>query len=635
MKIHVSREDEVTKTLQDLKLIISKYFSIEDFRWSDQAAVFYILVDEERLEGNFDDLRKELMPQGYVPALAHERNDYMIYVTKKPKIEPRSVVVNLIMFVLTLISTIWAGAVLWAPRTDFEMASDSYGAQLSDIFRMLVTPELLGYGALFFALPLMLILGIHELGHYFMSKKHGVDASLPFFIPIPPFIGPLGTFGAFISMREPMPSKKALMDIGAAGPIAGFIVAIPITMIGLALTGMYPIKPQPEGDFITYLGSPLLFEGLQAIIPIPSDTSIHPTAFAGWVGILVTSMNLLPAGQLDGGHIMRALFGNKSKYVSYMVVIILIVLGFSFAGWWIFTFLILLLGTTHPPPLNDVTKLQFKRKAIGTFSIVMLVICFVPVPIIIEEFVEPEFEVTAIDNELVAGSGEIVNFTIILNNIGEEKDTYKVTIDRLSIERENSNISAAHVALGDFDGDFSNTTEWTIFAKDNEFSVNQNSEDDYVISVKVPVNASIGDRLSFYAAFQSDKDEDVEQKLLLSVKVGELSVKYSDNKHSLHPKNTTSFGFGVKNTGTRTMTVILIAAVNETISSGEMLDNWPEPYFTETEFILPPGETKFIAMNITAPESAVTKDEIAITVRAEDKSDSAVTDFANFWIFVD
>jgi hypothetical protein len=208
----------ISENIEDFKNIVNKYFRIYDIRVNENMAAFHFYMEQPSFSERFDALRREMIAKGYIPRTVYEKGEYILYVTRKPKIVPRSVKINWILFILTLFSTTWAGSVWWILYV--EPGVDFYEA----MFLGLSEPEYLMFGALFFALPLMLILGIHELGHYYISKKHGVDASLPFFIPVPPpFM--LGTMGAFISMREPIPNKKALLDIGAARPIAGFLVA--------------------------------------------------------------------------------------------------------------------------------------------------------------------------------------------------------------------------------------------------------------------------------------------------------------------------------------------------------------------------------------------------------------------------
>jgi membrane-associated protease RseP (regulator of RpoE activity) len=241
-------------------------------------------------------------------------------------------------------------------------------------------PVYLLQGAILFSLPLMSILLIHEMGHYYISKKHGIRTSLPFFMPIPPIVPGfnIGTIGAVISSRDPMPNKKALFDVGIAGPIAGFLVAIPVTAIGIATSEIASAAEATSGEIV--LGTSFLFMIFSdTILNMPKDSVLilSPIAFAGWVGLLITALNLLPAGQLDGGHIFRAVFGEKQKYASWAAVFIMI-----FTGWWFFAFIIIfMLGTLHPPPLNDDTDIDKKRKLLFIVALAMLLLCYIPFPI--------------------------------------------------------------------------------------------------------------------------------------------------------------------------------------------------------------------------------------------------------------
>jgi membrane-associated protease RseP (regulator of RpoE activity) len=235
-------------------------------------------------------------------------------------------------------------------------------------------------GVLLFALPLMSILFVHEMGHYYVSKKHGIATSLPFFIPVPPIVPRfnIGTFGALISSRDPMPNRKALFDVGIAGPIAGFLVSLPITIVGIAISDIVPPGDIPPGEPV--LGSSILFMLISsALLDIPKGfgVSLSLTAFAGWVGLLITSINLLPAGQLDGGHIFRAFLGEKQKYAGWVAVFVMI-----FTGWFVFALIIVfMLGMLHPPPLNDATSLDTKRKLLFFAALAILILCYIPYPI--------------------------------------------------------------------------------------------------------------------------------------------------------------------------------------------------------------------------------------------------------------
>jgi membrane-associated protease RseP (regulator of RpoE activity) len=217
------------------------------------------------------------------------------------------------------------------------------------------------------------------MGHYYASKKHRVDASLPYFIPLPPpFI--LGTFGALISTHEPIPDRKSLLDIGVSGPLCGFLVAIPVTLLGFFLMQQNPILLPSTGANMTLL-PPLLLQWIGSFFTVPETAIIHPTLFAGWVGIFLTAVNLLPAGQLDGGHVARALLKEKHKYVSWIVIFVLAGLSFFYTGWLIFAILILLfIGTQHQPPLNEITPLDSKRKFLGVLILIVFILSFAPIP---------------------------------------------------------------------------------------------------------------------------------------------------------------------------------------------------------------------------------------------------------------
>ena len=235
------------------------------------------------------------------------------------------------------------------------------------------------YYGLPFALTLMIILLTHELSHYFASKKHGVNATLPYFIPAPTIIG---TFGAFIKMKSPIVTRKALIDIGASGPIAGFIVSVIAVLIGLHLSEIVPVA---ETKGALTLGDSILFSFLaQAVLgvtPADSDILLNPVAFAGWIGLFVTSMNLIPVGQLDGGHIAFALLGEKQTRLSFILVLVMSLLGvLLWEGWIIWAVLLLVLGLRHPPVISWEVPLDRRRKLIGWIAFVIFILTFIPVP---------------------------------------------------------------------------------------------------------------------------------------------------------------------------------------------------------------------------------------------------------------
>jgi membrane-associated protease RseP (regulator of RpoE activity) len=236
------------------------------------------------------------------------------------------------------------------------------------------------YLGLPFSFTLLFILMTHELSHYFTSRRHNVSASLPYFIPAPSIIG---TFGAIIKMKPPIPDRRSLIDIGASGPIGGFIIAVIATIIGLNWS---EIKPSGEIQEGIVFGSSILFSLISKIVlnvdPETVDVILHPVAFAGWIGLLVTSLNLLPIGQLDGGHIVYALFGEKHGIIAKITIPILIVMGIVFwRGWIIWAVLMIIIGYRHPPVVYPDIQLDKKRIYIGWASLVIFILTFTPMPI--------------------------------------------------------------------------------------------------------------------------------------------------------------------------------------------------------------------------------------------------------------
>ncbi|MBI5409620.1 MAG: site-2 protease family protein [Nitrospirae bacterium] len=236
------------------------------------------------------------------------------------------------------------------------------------------------YLGLPFSLTLLLILLTHELSHYVMSRRHNVDASLPYFIPAPSIIG---TFGAVIKMRPPIPDRRSLIDIGASGPIGGFIIAVTATVIGLSLSEIKPTGQLQEG---LSFGSSILFDLLSKLVFKVDlekyDVMLHPVAFAGWIGLLVTSLNLLPIGQLDGGHIIYAFFGEKHQWISKGMIPVLIFLGIAYwSGWIVWAVIMIFLGYRHPPVVYPWIQLDRRRKIIGWIAFVIFILTFTPTPV--------------------------------------------------------------------------------------------------------------------------------------------------------------------------------------------------------------------------------------------------------------
>jgi len=355
-----------------LKREVGQRFPFYDMRLSSNTVAFFCRIDEETLEENFNSLRNFLSEKGYIPMLRYEKGEHIIYIIRKTKRKAKSIWINISLLISTIITTVLTGSILNIGYSDAWSVP-----RLLDIFNI----NNLFSGTVFFALPLISILFVHEMGHYFTSKKHGIKTSLPFFMPIPPILPGfnIGTFGALISSSDPMPNKKALFDVGISGPIAGFIIAIPVTIMGIATSEIVPIPDISSGEII--LGSSFLFILLSNMIhTIPEGFALNMNsiAFAGWVGLLITSINLLPAGQLDGGHIFRAVLGEKQKYAGWIAVFIMI-----FTGWVFFAIIIVfMMGMMHPPPLNDESKIDMKRKILFIVALTILILCFIPFPIL-------------------------------------------------------------------------------------------------------------------------------------------------------------------------------------------------------------------------------------------------------------
>lgn len=271
---------------------------------------------------------------------------------------------HIILFFLTFLSTLAVGA-------------------LNEGVNIIKEPGKI-YAGLPFSATLLFILLAHEFSHYLSSKRHNVQATLPYFIPAPTLFG---TLGAFIKIKSPITTRNALMDIGASGPIAGFIVSLVASTSGLFLSKVVAVKKTV--GMIT-LGDSLLFSGLSRLIvgnvPDNYDVLLHPVAFAGWIGLFVTALNLIPIGQLDGGHIVYALIGDKQVNLSKALIGVMIGLGlFVWEGWLIWAVLLIILGFRHPPIIYSEAPLDARRRKIGWAAVVIFILTFIPMPINIIE----------------------------------------------------------------------------------------------------------------------------------------------------------------------------------------------------------------------------------------------------------
>lgn len=289
----------------------------------------------------------------------------------------RKIWLNVILFVITVFSTFFVGITHSLSFKYAELLTNNSEVMLSiDIFK---DPQVISLSIIYAVVLIGILLG-HEFGHYFTCRHYNIDATLPYFIPAPTLIG---TLGAFIKIKSPITRKQQLFDIGIAGPLTGFILSLPALVYGLSLSRVIP--PLPQGEALLF-GEPLLLKLIGSVIfkDIPSgyDILIHPIAFAGWVGILVTSFNLFPVGQLDGGHISYALFGPKSRVLARVFLWIFIFMGIIFwIGWFIWAFILLILGMKHPRIIDEETPLSPRRKLLGFIALAIFILSFIPDPI--------------------------------------------------------------------------------------------------------------------------------------------------------------------------------------------------------------------------------------------------------------
>jgi len=280
-----------------------------------------------------------------------------------PRLSPvRPSRLQIALFLLTVVSTLLVGAL--------HEGVDPFAAPFAWLH------------GLPFAIALLSILFVHEMGHYVTARRYGVEVTLPYFIPAPTL---LGTFGAFIRVRSAIADRRALVAIGAAGPIAGFLVAVPATWIGIATSQVGPV---PAGATLE-LGDSLLMKALVRLIhgPLPAgqELLLNAVGLAGWAGVLVTALNLLPLGQLDGGHVAYALWGRRSRLVAVAAIGVMLVLARQWPGWIAWCVLAVIFGLRHPPLVDPERPLGRWHQVLGVIAFMLLILCFTPVPLRIHE----------------------------------------------------------------------------------------------------------------------------------------------------------------------------------------------------------------------------------------------------------
>jgi len=335
---------ELPPRLSEIETIVSRHFDVTDFYLTEGRMDFEVSTPDTK--NSFAWLLHDLKPKGFMAALREREGELRLLVARSPRIKEENVIINILLLFATLASTFLAG------------------------YYMLFDENALYAGM--FSATIMLVLGAHELGHKIAAWRHDVAATMPYFIPAPTL---LGTLGALIKIKSPIPTREALVEMGASGPIFGFLVALPITLVGLRFS-----KPDPEGALLI---TPLIFAILQLLTfgHIPSGLKLNPLAFAGWVVMLVTMFNLMPAGQLDGGHVARGLLDAERHYrLSRTLSLVLILIGFInplFLIWGLLTFI--LFRGYHVGALDDVSELSRRQKFLAVSTFVIFLLCF-PLP---------------------------------------------------------------------------------------------------------------------------------------------------------------------------------------------------------------------------------------------------------------
>jgi membrane-associated protease RseP (regulator of RpoE activity) len=337
-------------------------------------------------------------PEGIHPRQWAEVGPPHLLVTSAPAAPPRpnwALAIGLLLVTFFSATTLGANWIL-AARTDVISPLPQYpfiGSLLSPrtIVMVWTSPSLLVTG-LSFSLPVLLILLCHELGHYLYCRHYRIDATLPYFLPAP--IG-LGTFGAFIRIRGAIPDRRQLFDVGIAGPIAGFVALLPFLVYGIAHSEPTAVQQMPAGSAAAVLLLPgtslltfLLTRLFHGTLPPGMVLNPHPFALAAWVGLFATSLNLLPISQLDGGHILYAVVGRRQWRLALPFWLLLIAAGYFSPVWILWAVIVWRIGMRHPPVWDETTPLGPTRTALSLLALAMLVLCFMPEPLV-ELFVKP------------------------------------------------------------------------------------------------------------------------------------------------------------------------------------------------------------------------------------------------------
>ncbi len=324
---------------------ISRYFNIKNYS-TDPENPHFLLEDYDAHK--FAELTRDMEEIGFVPGIDKYEGNYRLRISKLRLKEKSKHHINVILFIVTLVTTFSAGYFF-------------NGSILDGVA---------------FSIAIMAIIGTHETAHYLAAKKYGVHATLPYFIPAPTLIG---TFGAVINIKSPIPNRNALFDLGASGPLAGLIVTIPVLIIGIYFSTVTPLQngamlfnPPLLMSIIAYFAAPAVPNGYML--------QMHPVAFAGWVGVVVTMLNLMPVAFLDGGHISRSIFSQRAhNVISFVGIVITMALGWIPMA--VLMFIIMFMAKQHPGALDNVSRLTKSRKILSVLLVVVLVLCLAPAPL--------------------------------------------------------------------------------------------------------------------------------------------------------------------------------------------------------------------------------------------------------------
>jgi membrane-associated protease RseP (regulator of RpoE activity) len=395
--------EPVSIEIDVLTSIVGQVLRIEDITRGDPQKDYLVRYRGILLGDSaeaYDTLAQQLSPYEITPLFRQAGDKHAILLAPgliQPK--PSNRRINVLLFILTALSVIFAGTLYAYAGPEPHSVTD----WLTGIRNSLPN-------GLAFAASLLAILLAHEFGHYLAGRFHKTHVTLPYFIPFP--LSPFGTMGAFIQLKEPPRNKRILLDIGIAGPIAGLVVTIPILLLGLSLSRLDTIQVS-AGQIFTLEGNSLLYllakyAVFGQLLPHPSsygdvspliywvryfftsqpmpvggtDVMIHPVAWAGWAGLLITALNLVPAGQLDGGHVIYVLMGKRARALWPVILGFLILLGFVWSGWWLWALLIFFLGRLYAEPLDQITKLDSPRVAVAILGIILFFLVFTPVPLV-------------------------------------------------------------------------------------------------------------------------------------------------------------------------------------------------------------------------------------------------------------